>query len=173
VRRIRYTGSTGNANPIADAVATPTFGAAPLAVAFSSANSIEPDGDPLTLSWSFGDATGSTLANPTHTYATPGTYAAVLTATDGRGGVGRDTVVITATTVTNFPTTNVLDTFNRANGAIGAGWIVDKAGMVVSNNALSQTAGDNWGCGTPPRSGRIRRRGSLSRRSRRTRRNMT
>jgi len=145
IRRIRYTGSTGNANPIADAVATPTFGAAPLGVAFSSSGTIEPDGDPLTLSWSFGDVTGSTLANPTHTYITPGTYAAVLTATDGKGGVGRDTVVITATTVTNFPTTNVLDTFNRANGAIGAGWIVDKSGLVVSNNALTQTAGDNWG----------------------------
>lgn len=38
---------------------------------------------PLTYFWNFGDATTSTLANPTHTYATLGTYTVCLTVTSG------------------------------------------------------------------------------------------
>lgn len=38
---------------------------------------------PLTYLWNFGDATTSTLANPTHTYATLGTYTVCLTVSNG------------------------------------------------------------------------------------------
>jgi len=38
---------------------------------------------PLTYYWDFGDATSSTLANPTHTYATLGTYTVCLTVSSG------------------------------------------------------------------------------------------
>ena len=54
-----------------------TSGPAPLAVSFDGRDSTDPDGDPLTYEWSFGDnTTGSTQANPSHTYANPGTYTA-------------------------------------------------------------------------------------------------
>jgi len=92
--RVRYT--LGNTPPIAKATANPTSGLAPLSVQFSSAGSSDPDGDPFTTTWDFGDATPtSTQANPQHTYAANGTYTARLTVADGRGGTGTDTVSIT------------------------------------------------------------------------------
>ena len=50
---------------------------------FSSAGSSDPEGQPLSYSWTFGDNTTSTAANPTHTYSQPGQYSARLTVSDG------------------------------------------------------------------------------------------
>jgi len=66
VRSIRY---ADNAPPIAVAAAAPRFGPAPLEVSFSSAGTIDPDGEqPPTLFWNFGDGSFSFLANPVHTF---------------------------------------------------------------------------------------------------------
>ena len=81
IRRIRYV--LGNQPPVAVASATPTSGQAPLPVAFSSAGSSDPEGAPLSYSWTFGDGGTSTQANPTHTYQAPGQYVARLTVSDG------------------------------------------------------------------------------------------
>jgi PKD repeat protein len=35
--------------------------------------------------WNFGDGVGSTLQNPTHTYATAGTYSVTLIMTNAQG----------------------------------------------------------------------------------------
>jgi glucose/arabinose dehydrogenase len=61
VRRIRNTNA--NQPPTAVAAGTPTTGAAPLAVSFSSSGSADPEGAPLTYRWDFGDGGTSTLAN--------------------------------------------------------------------------------------------------------------
>jgi glucose/arabinose dehydrogenase/PKD repeat protein len=81
IRRIRYV--SGNQPPVAVASANPTSGQAPLTVNFSSAGSSDPEGQPLSYSWTFGDNTTSTAANPAHTYAQPGQYTARLTVSDG------------------------------------------------------------------------------------------
>lgn len=81
IRRIRYV--AGNQPPIAAASGTPLNGPAPLLVSFSSAGSVDPEGQPLSYSWTFGDGTTSTLANPTHTYTAPGLYSARLSVSDG------------------------------------------------------------------------------------------
>jgi PKD repeat protein len=95
VRRFEYTGAA-NAAPTAAASATPTSGAAPLAVSFSAAGSTDPDGDPLTYLWQFGDGSApSGAANPSHTYTADGTYTATLTVDDGNGHPDSDTVAIT------------------------------------------------------------------------------
>jgi glucose/arabinose dehydrogenase len=81
IHRIQFV--TGNLPPVVQAVATPTQGATPLTVTFSSAGSSDPENQPLTYSWNFGDGQTSTLANPQHTYTTAGTYQARLTVSDG------------------------------------------------------------------------------------------
>jgi glucose/arabinose dehydrogenase len=66
LRRIYW---TSNLPPVAAAGAVPTFGPAPLTVTFSSAGSLDPEGQPLTYLWDFGDGSPrSTAANPVHTY---------------------------------------------------------------------------------------------------------
>ncbi|MFZ4719297.1 MAG: PKD domain-containing protein [Ilumatobacteraceae bacterium] len=85
-----------NQAPVAQASATPSTGKRPLNVVFSSAGSVDNDGTIAAYSWNFGDGSGtSTDANPTYTYADPGTYSAVLTVTDDEGATGTRTVVVT------------------------------------------------------------------------------
>jgi PKD repeat protein len=55
--------------------AAPTRGAAPLEVTFTDMSK----GDIAGWSWEFGDGATSDEQNPTHTYATPGTYSVKLT----------------------------------------------------------------------------------------------
>ena len=82
----KITHTLGNRQPIAEINASPTSGLAPLSVNFSSAGSIDPDADPITFLWNFGDSTTSTSTNPTHVYNVNGTYSATLTVFDNRGG---------------------------------------------------------------------------------------
>ena len=81
IRRIRY--QSNNLAPTAQLSATPTSGSAPLTVSFSSAGSVDPEGQPLTFTWSFGDGTFATAPNPTHTYAVAGPYTVRLSVSDG------------------------------------------------------------------------------------------
>ena len=67
--------------PVAEFTGTPTSGAAPLSVAFTDATT----GDVDTWLWDFGDGATSTLQNPTHEYASVGTYTVNLTATGPAG----------------------------------------------------------------------------------------
>src|SRR5439155_7831443 len=112
----------------------PDVGPPPLAVQFSSAGSFDPDNDPITYGWNFGDGTTSTAANPSHTYTTTGIFTAILTVQDNKGGVGQTSLQIAVAASGNFPTTPVLDNFNRANGAIGSNWSGDPTGLAISSN---------------------------------------
>ena len=58
-------------------------------------NSSDPDGDPISRHWSFGDGSsqdGGT--NPTHTFADPGTYTVTLTVEDPQGASDAKSKVI-------------------------------------------------------------------------------
>jgi hypothetical protein len=58
-----------------------------LVVDLSAEGSSDPDADPLTYEWDFGDGSpGSSALNPTHTYANSGAYTVTLTVRDGNGG---------------------------------------------------------------------------------------
>ena len=88
----------GQRAPIAVASASPTSGAVPLTVNFSSEGSRDPDpGDSFTYAWDFnGDGeVDSTEPNPTFTYAVQGQFTARLTLTDRAGKTGTATVQIT------------------------------------------------------------------------------
>jgi glucose/arabinose dehydrogenase len=101
VKRIVYTPT--NRTPIAQATATPNFGAPPLNVAFSGQGSSDPDNDPITYDWDFGDGTAhSTVRDPPHTYTAAGEYDAKLTVTDSKLAKGTATAHVS---VGNTPPT--------------------------------------------------------------------
>ncbi len=88
VRRLSYVGSEANRAPTAQFTATPTAGPVPLEVTFDAGGSSDPDGDPVTFRWDFGDGATTQTTEPTvaHTYSEAGSFEATLVAADDRGG---------------------------------------------------------------------------------------
>jgi glucose/arabinose dehydrogenase/chitodextrinase len=117
VRRIEFIQS--DLPPVAVASATPTQGPTPLTVNFSSAGSSDPEGQPLTYSWNFGDGTTSTQASPSHTYTVAGPYQVRLTVSDGVNSTLSTPLAISAG---NRPDVSILTptdaTFFRAGDVI-------------------------------------------------------
>lgn len=84
----RYRWVTGNEDPIGEA----TFEAVPgqtRTIQFDGSRSYDPNADPITYAWDFGDGTTSTEAKPTHTYAQGGQYDVQLVVTDKAGAASR------------------------------------------------------------------------------------
>ncbi|THV56050.1 PKD domain-containing protein, partial [Flagellimonas alvinocaridis] len=73
---------------------------APLEVSFTGSGSTD-DVGVVSHSWDFGDGGSSTLADPVHTYSSPGSYTATLTVQDGEGETDIDTISITVTQAGN------------------------------------------------------------------------
>jgi PKD repeat protein len=65
------------------------------AIAFNGSASSDPDGDPLSYSWDFGDGSTGTGANPTHAYATLGTFTVTLVVNDGHVSSAPATATVT------------------------------------------------------------------------------
>jgi serine protease len=86
--------ATPNTPPVANADGSYT-GTEGVAVIFDGSDSYDPDGDPLTHTWNFGDGTTGTGVSPTHTYTTDGTYTVTLIVNDGK--VDSDPSTTTAT----------------------------------------------------------------------------
>jgi PKD repeat protein len=80
--RITVVAQYGNESPIADF----TSSCIDLSCNFTD-QSGDPDGSIASRSWNFGDGGSSTSANPSHTYASAGTYDVTLSVTDD-GGAG-------------------------------------------------------------------------------------
>jgi probable HAF family extracellular repeat protein len=74
---------TGNGPPIA-AISGPVTGKEGSSIVFGNA-STDPNGDPLTYRWTFGDGTTSTARSPSHVYTDNGVYNVTLTAKDPKG----------------------------------------------------------------------------------------
>lgn len=87
--------------PVPVASASPSSGAAPFTVNFSSAGSSDPDGTIVSYDWELENGISSAEPNPSHVYSTPGTYNALLIVTDNDGLSRSTTVTITATSPPN------------------------------------------------------------------------
>jgi PKD repeat protein len=68
---------------VTKAVATPSFGRAPLQVSFDVSSPFELKNNNMSIYWDFDDGTNSTEIYPTHTFRSLGTYIVTLTVTDG------------------------------------------------------------------------------------------
>ena len=119
IRRIQYIQS--NLPPVVAASATPSGGRPPLTFNFSSAGSSDPEGQPLTYLWTFGDGQTSTHANPQHTYANAGLYQARLTVSDGVNSTLSPPISISAG---NKPVITTLTTTPANNGLFRAGDVI-------------------------------------------------
>lgn len=79
----------GNLSPVINATATPQFGTSPLEVTFDASETYDPDGDPLTFQWDFGDGETSNEVVVAQTYTAPTSdphsFNAVLTVSDTAG----------------------------------------------------------------------------------------
>jgi uncharacterized repeat protein (TIGR01451 family) len=117
--------ASGPFPPTASAAATPNAGAGPLTTQFSSAGSSDPYGLPLTYSWDFGDGSAaSTLANPSHTYTSNGTYTATLTVSNGTKTAQAQTQVVVGDTA---PTASIVapSTYNAGDTVAFGGTATD------------------------------------------------
>jgi glucose/arabinose dehydrogenase/PKD repeat protein len=96
VYRLNYVGMN-NQQPVVVASVDKDSGPAPLTVAFSSAGSSDPEGQPLSFAWDFqSDGTvDSTEPNPSFTFTTAGSYDVKLTVSDGAASNGSASTTLT------------------------------------------------------------------------------
>jgi PKD repeat protein len=88
------TGTVPNNSPTADAGGAYN-GIEGIPLSLDGSASFDPDGDPLTYTWDFGDSSGGTGVTLSHTYASDGAYTVELTVDDGNGGSSTDTTMAT------------------------------------------------------------------------------
>src|SRR5262249_40274241 len=89
--------STPPAPPVGVAKSNLTQGQAPLAVNFDASGSSDPQGYPLTYTWSFSDGSTATGATASHTFQDHGTYTASVAVSDGHNTTTSNSLQIAVT----------------------------------------------------------------------------
>jgi PKD repeat protein len=118
-----------------------------LSCAFDSSASADPDGSLTGYAWDFGDGQTSTAANPSHTYAAPGSYNVRLTVTDNQGVTDREngTVTVEDTGPIESPIEFVASVTSAANTSRPTVTVPatatpgDRLLMLLSHNNLTRT----------------------------------
>ena len=119
-------GELPNVNPTADFTATVNK----LAVQFNGTSSTDSDGTVASYLWNFGDGATSTLAEPSHTFATADAQSVQLTVTDNEGGTG--TVTKTVNTVANQSPTGSFSSVVTKQQVAFTSTVSDADGTVAS-----------------------------------------
>ncbi len=86
---VTYAAAASNSPPIAHA-GGPYQGEEDIPIQFDGTASFDPEGQPLTYAWDFGDGETGTGPMPMHAYADPGTYTVTLVVHDGEVGSDPD-----------------------------------------------------------------------------------
>jgi glucose/arabinose dehydrogenase len=125
--------------------ATPTSGAAPLAVSFSATGSTDPDGQPLSYAWDLdNDGAFDDGAQPTaaFTYTSAGTYTARLRVTDQDGLT--DTASVTITVSNSSPSAGISQPASTLTWQVGqvisfSGTAIDPEEGTLAATAMTWT----------------------------------
>jgi PKD repeat protein len=115
-----------------------------LAVAFDATGSSDPEGQPLTYAWDFGDGTTGTGATTTKTYGAAGTYQITLTVTDAGGLTNSRSAQVE---VTSPPPGNTSPTANFTANATGLKVDLDASASTDEEGPIASYAWD-FGDGT-------------------------
>ncbi len=105
----------------------PYLGAINTSIAFDGSFSSDPENDPLTYSWSFGDGGTAAEATPAHVYTAAGVYQVCLTVSDGEF----DSASACTLAVVYDPS---------AGFVTGGGWINSPAGAFLADDNLAGKA---------------------------------
>ena len=105
-----------NLKPIAEAEADVYYGPSPLTVQFDGSQTFDPDGDPISFEWNFGDENESELVSPMHTFTSatndPVMYNVELTVTDTAGNFDIKNLIIS---LNNTPPEVEITSFNEGD----------------------------------------------------------
>ncbi len=82
-----------NRAPTVTATGNLTFGIAQITTFSFSASASDPEGDPVTIAWNFGDGTAGSGTAVTHTYTNGGSMSVIATASDNKGASTPSTAV--------------------------------------------------------------------------------
>jgi hypothetical protein len=105
----------------------PYLGAVNTSISFDGSLSSDPESDPLTYAWDFGDSTSGTSAAPTHSYTAAGVYNVCLIVNDG--------------SLDSAPACTMAVVYDPSAGFVtGGGWIDSPAGAYKADETLAGKA---------------------------------
>jgi len=91
---VLYNGKAPNKAPVAIASLSADWGPAPFSTNFDASASSDPESDPLSYTWNFGDGNEKTGETVQHTFSEDGIYKVTLVASDGQGNAADATLTV-------------------------------------------------------------------------------
>ncbi len=105
----------------------PYLGAVNTSIQFDGSLSSDPENDPLTYAWEFGDGSTSAEAMPAHSYTAAGVYEVCLTVNDG--------------SLDSAPACTLAVVYDPSAGFVtGGGWLTSPTGAYVADRSLTGRA---------------------------------